>query len=277
MKFYVLGAVGIGDGTHRITAPRGLTGTALAILLLNHNQPVQPEVLAASLWPNSLPASAGANVRQYMSNLRKLLRGCSPGDESRLQLTNGGYLLEARRYELDLTCFADLADAGQRAYDSRDFRTARWRLENAAHLWQGDICQGAVLGPALEVTVRYWEERRFAVSRLLLQTRLQLGEYGQAIAEIHPLVAHDPFCEDLWATLMLALYHSQRRGDALKAFRTARRHFVSELGIEPSKRLQYLHQSILKDDDLPGNSFGLLPLDTGPRPAAASAAASRAG
>lgn len=251
MDFYVLGALGVGDGVHRAVAPRGMPSTVFAMLLLRFNQPVKPGALIAALWSDSQPVSASANLRQYISRIRKFLHGFSPHAASRLQLTYGGYLLQLQRHELDLARFEDLAEAGRQAFDRGDFPAASQHLESAMRLWRGEICQGAAFDPAFEATLRYWEERRFEASRLLLQTRLSLGQYERAIAEIQPLVASDPFCEELWATLMVALYRSHRRGEALEVFRSAHRRFVSELGIEPSARLQHLHQSMLKDDCVP--------------------------
>jgi SIR2-like domain/Bacterial transcriptional activator domain len=46
---------------------------------------------------------------------------------------------------------------------------------------------------------------------------------------------------------MLALYHSGRQADALRAYQDARRELV-ELGLEPSPRLQQLHAQILRQD-----------------------------
>lgn len=254
LNFYVLGSVAIGDDQHHHAAPRGISSVIFAMLLLRFNQPIQPRELVASLWPGSPPASAGANVRQYISRLRRFLRGHAQQDASRLQLTYGGYLLQLRRDELDLTRFEDLADAGRRAFDRGDLRAASRHLGAAVGQWRGDLCQGLHLGPEYEASFRYWEERRVETGRLLLRTRLALGECDRAIAEIQPLVAADPFREDLWALLMVALHRSNRRGEALEVYRAVRRRFTAELGIEPSSRLQLLHSSLLRDEEPVGGT-----------------------
>jgi hypothetical protein len=48
--------------------------------------------------------------------------------------------------------------------------------------------------------------------------------------------------------LMLALYRSGRQAEALEAFREARRAFVEEFGIEPSRSLQVIERQILEQD-----------------------------
>ena len=47
---------------------------------------------------------------------------------------------------------------------------------------------------------------------------------------------------------MLALYRCGRRGDALAAFHRLRRALIDELGLEPSRAVQRLHQGILATD-----------------------------
>ena len=64
----------------------------------------------------------------------------------------------------------------------------------------------------------------------------------QGLARAHPLR------EQLHALLMLALYRCGRQGEALAAYRHARRILVGDLGIEPGADLQALHQQILTAD-----------------------------
>ena len=248
MHFYVLGALGVGDGARRVSSPRGLASTLFAILLTRANQPVEHETLIHALWSDSQPASASANLRQHVSRLRRFLHDFSPQFASRLRPTSGGYLLEVRPGELDLVRFDDSVRAGRRAFERQDFAAARDHLERGLLLWGGEICQGAKRDQEFETWARYWQERRLEASRLLVQSRINLGDFDHAVAEVPRLIVAEPFCEDLWAALMLALYRSHRRVGALETFRTARRQFVEELGIEPSSDLHDLHQLILRDD-----------------------------
>ncbi|MFV2104387.1 AfsR/SARP family transcriptional regulator [Micromonospora sp. LOL_024] len=177
-----------------------------------------------------------------------MLNSCGPEEASRLRFTPGGYVLELERHELDLTLFEDLTNNGREVLDAGEVTLAREYLERAVGLWRGRICQGASIGPKLETELLYWEELHLASRRLLLQARLRLGEYHQAIAEIRMLLVSNPLCEDLWGMLMLAFYRSYRRADALKVFSVARRRFIQELGMEPTSDLQNLHHSILRGD-----------------------------
>ncbi|MCX4402686.1 BTAD domain-containing putative transcriptional regulator [Streptomyces sp. NPDC059837] len=249
MQFRLIGPPGVDDGIRRTMAPKGMTTTLFVALLLRANQAVDSASLVTLLWPGTRPPSADANLRQYASRLRTYLQESASQDASRLRSARGGgYLLELDRDELDLTVFDDLTTLGREALESGDVHTAQSHLQAAVDLWKGPMCQGTVLAPELEVDVLYWDELRLSAQLMLLQTRLRLGEYHLAIAEIRPILASNPLCEELWGMLMLAFYRSHRRGEALEVFRTAHRRFVRDLGIEPTPDLKRLHQAILAGD-----------------------------
>src|SRR4029078_7926676 len=75
---------------------------------------------------------------------------------------------------------------------------------------------------------------------------LALGRHAELVGELETLVAEHPLQERLRGQLMLALYRSARRAEALEASRSARRTLVEELGIEPSRGLRELQQAVLQ-------------------------------
>ena len=75
--------------------------------------------------------------------------------------------------------------------------------------------------------------------------RLTLGEHHEVIGDIRALVACHPLREALHVRLMSALASAGRSGEALDAYRTARRIFVGELGVEPGEELSRLAVQIL--------------------------------
>ena len=66
--------------------------------------------------------------------------------------------------------------------------------------------------------------------------------------ELEALVHEHPLHERLAGALMQALYGAGRQAEALEVYRTTRRTFVAELGIEPSPALRELEQAILRHD-----------------------------
>lgn len=68
------------------------------------------------------------------------------------------------------------------------------------------------------------------------------------MGEIESLTVANPLRERLWGLLMLALYRSGRQGDALTAYQEARDVLADQLGVDPSRALQRLHERILAQD-----------------------------
>ena len=87
------------------------------------------------------------------------------------------------------------------------------------------------------------------------------------LGRLTELTATYPSREGLWALRMTALYRTGRQGDALAAYRAARRHLVEGLGVEPGPRLRELEAMILGQDTrlaMPGTGRpGNLPLRLG--------------
>ena len=60
----------------------------------------------------------------------------------------------------------------------------------------------------------------------------------------------NPLRERPRGQLMLALYRSGRQAEALQIYQDTRRTLVDELGIEPTRALQELHASILRQESV---------------------------
>ena len=76
-------------------------------------------------------------------------------------------------------------------------------------------------------------------------TRLVATDPAATVGPLTELTAAHLFREELWAQLMTALYRMDRQGDALAAYRTARR----QLGVEPGTRLREPEATILAQND----------------------------
>ncbi|NIY68422.1 SARP family transcriptional regulator [Streptomyces malaysiensis] len=166
-----------------------------------------------------------------------------------------GYSLTVAREQVDLHRFRDLVRAAREAPKNvaaaRDPAAAEDHagelLRSALQLWRGpalaDVAGGwlpETLGTGLE------EERRTAVEECAA-IDLRSGRHHEAAAELSVLVAEHPLRERSVALLMEALRRCGRRADALALFRSTRRRYVEELGIEPGDELQRLHRQALED------------------------------
>ena len=95
---------------------------------------------------------------------------------------------------------------------------------------------------------RRLEDLRLAALEDRIEADLALGRHEDVLPELESLVAAHPLRERLQGQLLVALYRCGRQADALEAYRTARRRFVDELGVEPGPELQALERKILEHD-----------------------------
>ena len=86
-----------------------------------------------------------------------------------------------------------------------------------------------------------------AVERLA-DARLTLGRAREVIALLEQHVIEHPWREGGWRLLALALYRSERQGDALTVLRRARQHLANDLGLDPGRLLADLERGILHRD-----------------------------
>jgi DNA-binding SARP family transcriptional activator len=222
--------------------------TLLAVLLVRADGVVTTGQLMTEIWGDDVPRRAMAGIHVYVSQLRKFLH--RPGRrESPIVTRSPGYVLQLGEDELDVNVFVDLVAAGQAsARDGRDAEAAD-RLEEALALWHGPVLDDLRTGPILEGFVTWLTELRTECLQTLIGAQLELGRHREVIGQLYSLVAEHPLCETFYRQLMIALYRSERRADALDVYRSARRMLVDELGLEPCRSLQDVHIAILRADD----------------------------
>jgi DNA-binding SARP family transcriptional activator len=91
-------------------------------------------------------------------------------------------------------------------------------------------------------------ESRLECIEMLTDVLLELGRHRELVGHLYTLTAENPFRESFYRQLMLALYRSERQGDALKVYQMARTVLNDELGLEPCEALRELQQAILTGD-----------------------------
>jgi DNA-binding SARP family transcriptional activator len=251
VQFRILGPLEVADGKGQLLAlPTGKQRALLAVLLMHANEVVSADRLIDDIWGDGAPESAANALQVYVSQLRKLLDpGRSRGSDDEILVTRArGYALKVGAEDLDLFSFEHLAEEGRAALLAEQAEQAASRLEQALGLWRGPpLAEFAFERFAVNETLRL-EELRLSAMEDLLEAQLALAQHVQLIGRLETLVAEQPLRERLRAQLMLALYRAGRQADALELFRTTRRLFVEELGIEPSPALQRLEQAILRQE-----------------------------
>jgi hypothetical protein len=173
---------------------------------------------------SSTTAPAARRLRRNSARVRKfLLGGGIPADEITPSVVESGQIvirLPPRR------------------------RLVRYRVaqELEVRTKQIDVVEAAAtrVGTLLEEGI--------TVSADPLAYDLELGRHDRVVADLEALVSEEPLRERPRRQLMLALYRSGRRADALACYVDARRRLVDELGLEPGAALRELERAILRED-----------------------------
>jgi DNA-binding SARP family transcriptional activator len=239
VEFLLLGSLTV----RRTGTPLELGGprqrAVLTMLLLHANEAISVAQLTEAVW-DSPPVSPESNLRTYVAGLRKVL-----GD--RLVTRPGhGYQLVVEPGELDLDEFDRLVRQGEDAFADADVEAAADFFTQALAKWRGIPTAELSAGPLLRAEFTRLQERRLTAVEKYARAALELGRFDDVIGWLRRESAQYPLREELWAQLMLALDRSGRRGEALEAYATARKHMVEQVGVEPGSRLRQLQQVILE-------------------------------
>lgn len=217
--------------------------TVLAMLLAHPRQVVSADRLIDELWGEDAPTGASHSLQTYVSNLRRLLRDAGLGTQ-RVRTTSPGYLIDVEPNELDASRFEKLLASARTADDGQ----ALALLDEALALWRGSAFAEFADRDAFHIEAIRLEEFRLSAVEQRLERLQRLGRNEEVIPEVEALIAAEPLRERPRALAMRALSSVGRQPDALRMYGAFRKLLEEELGVEPSKDLQKLELSILRDE-----------------------------
>jgi DNA-binding SARP family transcriptional activator/tetratricopeptide (TPR) repeat protein len=214
----------------------------LAILALEVNRPVEVFRIVDLVWPREPPRTAEHAVRVCVSALRAAFAGLS-GLE--IQTSGSGYVMVTDPMTIDVHLFRWLVTQATSAHDD----VSRVRLlRRALDLWRGPPLGDTAPPETWQRLMAGLMETRLAAQEDLIEARLRLGGHRDLLDELTSLVEEHPQRERLVRQLMLALYRSGRRSEALAAYRRTREWLAEELGLDPGEDLRRLELAILRGD-----------------------------
>lgn len=235
---------------HRQHLPLEVSGSlpkaVLAVLLLHPNETVSVDRLANLVWGEQRPASGLAALRNHVMRLRHSL-----GDVggALVRTRKSGYAIMVREGERDIDMFRALCDTGHRALREQAWERAHRDLTAALALWRAEPLAGLrTAGDEVALWVHHLHESRLAALEGRAEALLGMGANQDAVSLLRPLAQANPLHEPLYRRLMLALYRTGRRAEALDAYRVLRRTLATELGVEPSGEVSRLQRRILNGD-----------------------------
>ena len=241
MRFMILGPIEVEDRGEPIPLGGRKQRLVLAHLIRRPNEVVSINVLIDDVWGDEPPEAARSTLQSYVYRLRMAI------GTDRLDGPHGGYRIRVEPGELDAREFELLASKGRQELD-RDPAACVDDLRNALGLWRGPAFGELSDELSLQGEIARLEEARRLAMEDRLAAELDLGQDASLVGELEALTLEDPLRERPWALWMLALYRSGRQADALAAFRRAQTIFADQLGIDPGRSLQQLHERILAQD-----------------------------
>ncbi|MEV7723916.1 BTAD domain-containing putative transcriptional regulator [Streptomyces sp. NPDC087917] len=235
MRYVILGTTQAvrDDGT-----PVAVGGARLRALLtalaLRPGRTVPVGLLVAEVWDTDPPADTVPALQALVGRLRRAL-----GHQA-VRSAEGGYLLDARREDIDLYRFERLVRDAADAAD--DPARAAALYEEALALWQGPAL-ASLPDPTAESA--RWEAVRTDARRGGLGAALALGRAESALPELTELCARHPLDEPSQVLRIKALRAVGRPAEALAAYEDVRRELADRLGADPGPALRALHAELL--------------------------------
>ncbi|TMR94767.1 BTAD domain-containing putative transcriptional regulator [Nonomuraea basaltis] len=201
--------------------------TVLAALALSPGAPLAVSRLVELVWGDAPPRTAYKTLQWHVARLRKGLGSAT------IVRVGAAYRLDVAPDAVDVTRF-------QRHLREGD-------LAAALAQWGGPPLAG-LDAPGLAAAVAGLTEQWLSAVEADLERRVESDPRG-VIGPLAELAERHPLREGFCALLMTALYRAGRQADALAAFRRARHHLVTQLGVEPGPALRELESRILDHDE----------------------------
>jgi WD40 repeat protein/DNA-binding SARP family transcriptional activator len=221
----------------------------LAYLAVESDRAHRRERLAGMLWPDYTGASARANLRRALADLRQAI-GDREATPPHLHATRKTIQFNiAGDAWIDVVAFQTLLESDK---SSRPPNVQQ--LENAVRLYRGPFLEGFSIddSPGFEEWIVLTREQLFrqvmeALHHLSAVYEEQ-GQYKRALPFAWRQLELDPWRESAHCRVMRLLALDGRRDAALAQYETCRRLLAAELSAEPSARTQQLYQQLLREE-----------------------------
>ena len=211
----------------------------LARLACFPNRAHPRDTLAEELWPEEAPDTLRERFRQTLSMLRRELEpeGVAPGsvlmaDRSTVRLSSVVFVTDVAEFET----------ACRMAKEQTPGRQIEL-LQQAAHLYQGELLPGFYEDWILTEREHLAERHRQAMSRLT-NAYAALGQFEAAIETARRAVASDPLREESRCALIRVFAQSGRSSDARRQYEEWEHLLRVEMDAEPSASAQTLMEQV---------------------------------
>lgn len=238
LKLSLLGGLQISRAGKPLTTFISSKVPALLAYLAVTRRAHSRDKLAALLWGEMSDADAKNNLRQALSNLRKVAEDGLTITRDSVEFS-GDYYMDSSQFEANI-----------RSASSLDPEPAIIKLSESLALYQGDFLEGINLrdSPYFDdwMLAERLRLRDLTLHALHQLTELEIarGNYQAVLEATTRLLAFDPWREEAHRQRMLALVRAGQRSAALAQYQTCRRILAKELGVVPSVETTALYEQI---------------------------------
>jgi DNA-binding SARP family transcriptional activator len=242
-RFCILGPLEVRrDSGTVVTLDGDRLRTILALMLLQRNKVVSVSQLVDSIWGAAAPSSARKNVQTYVWRIRRCLAEIGSGQLERRGAT---YVLRVSRGELDLDEFDDFAAEGQQLLATGPADMAAKAFQSALDVWRGQPLSDVAFAEPPQGELVMLAELKMAALEGRIEADMRCNRWSAVIPELRKLTLENPYREELWTRLMIALDHNGRRIEALEVYSKIRGILQREFGMEPGPALQLAYSRLL--------------------------------
>ncbi|MBB5940279.1 AfsR/SARP family transcriptional regulator [Streptomyces zagrosensis] len=223
---------------------------ALALLASRVGDVMGVENIVDAMWGSDVPQTAVNGVHTYIAGLRRVIEPERRGRAAGVVLTSeaGGYCLRVAPEAVDALLFARGLGDARRSRSEGDVNATLRLYEQALSHWHGEAFS-RVPGPFAAMERDRLRDLRLTAVEEWAVGMLAAGRHAELVTELPATVADEPLREKLRWLLILALYRSGRRADALRMYEETRELLARELGVGPGAELRTLHEQILSGKD----------------------------
>ncbi|WP_328857484.1 AAA family ATPase [Williamsia herbipolensis] len=247
MEYRLLGHMDVRAGARDVVLGGLKQRAVLAVLLLNAGSTVDIDRLVDAIWGDDPPAKPVASVRAYVANLRRALDDVDEHSSTAVTTDASGYRVDVGPGELDVATFDDLTARGRHELTAGDAGLAEQTLSSALALWRGPPLLEFAGRSFADAAIHRLTALRTTAAEGLFEAGLALGRDSELIPGLEDQVRIDPLHERLWGQLMVALYRSGRRAEALATYARARDILHADLGVAPGAALEHLRREIARE------------------------------
>ncbi len=227
----------------------------LAYLAVEAERPHSRDELIGLLWPDQPDATARANLRQALANLRNAIGDRTSEVPFISASTDTVQFNRLDRCVMDVVQFMEIITACKTHVHRRleTCRSCAQRLQQAVELYRGDFLAQFVQSGS-EAFEEWTLIQRERLHREVLDALYALAEHHDRRSEYEQVRQYaarqlelDPWREEAHRQLMRALALSGQRSAALAQYEKCQRVLAEELGAEPSQETVSLQIKIKAD------------------------------